>query len=94
MYGLVHEAVHHFVMSLDGGEETFATIVEKSGQRDLLRSHFMYPDEVTLAFIGAACEVWGRQSLFGPCNAKALQRTAANLESGQYPPPNPHTIPP
>jgi len=57
MYGLVHEAVHHFIMTLDNGEAVFQQIVDKSGQKDLLRSHFMYPDEVSLVFVGAACEV-------------------------------------
>ncbi len=59
MYGLIHEAVHHFLMTLDNGEAIFAQVCDKIGMRDIIRTHHMYSDEDTLAFVGACCEVLG-----------------------------------
>jgi len=62
MYGLVNQAVQDFVTQHHGAD-TWKTVREKAGVRD---PEFLplqqYPDELTFAMVGAACEATGRDA--------------------------------
>ena len=62
MYGLVNQAVQDFVTQRLGAE-TWKTVREKAGVQD---PEFLplqqYPDELTFAMVGAACEATGRDA--------------------------------
>ena len=62
MYGLVNQAVQDFVTQ-HHGTGTWQTVREKAGVKD---PEFLplqqYPDELTFAMVGAACEATGRDA--------------------------------
>lgn len=58
MYGLVNQAIQEMVVEKFGGE-TWESIREQAGVEDIFLAMEQYPDEVTVALVGAACNVLG-----------------------------------
>ena len=59
MYGMVNKSIRSLVID-NHGEEAWAKVAKKAGlEEDLFLSNEAYPDSMTYAIVGAACEVLG-----------------------------------